>query len=175
MLLKHQWNVQNLFMYIFLYLYLHILMHYSVPRHFFIFLEKDRGREGEREKEKHQCEREALISCLSYTPSSGTEPATQAGALTGNWTRDLSLCRVTSNPLSHISQGNTCTLIKFIEYLITVCQVLFSWKRVPYFTKYFERERERRSPKRWGFFCHRKTHSVINNGIIKHCHLCKIQ
>lgn len=36
------------------------------------------------------------------------------------------------------------------------------------------RENER-SLGRWGFSCHWKTHSVLNNGIIKNCHLCKVQ
>ena len=46
----------------------------------YLFLEK--GSEGEREGEKHQCDRETLISCLSYEPQLGTEPATQACVLT---------------------------------------------------------------------------------------------
>ena len=35
----------------------------------------------------------------------GTEPATQAYALTGNQTSDLSVCRMIPNQLSHTDQG----------------------------------------------------------------------
>ena len=52
-------------------------------RHFkkkILFIFRERGREGE----KHQCERETLISCLSYALLFETELATQACALTGN-------------------------------------------------------------------------------------------
>ena len=38
-------------------------------------------------------------------PQPGTRPATQACALTGNQTWDLSVCRQVLNPLSHMSQG----------------------------------------------------------------------
>ena len=55
----------------------------------------ERGREGEREGEKHWCEERTLIGCLLYTPGPGTEGTTQAWALTGNQTVDLWLCRMT--------------------------------------------------------------------------------
>ena len=58
-----------------------------------LILERGEGRE--REGEKHQCEREASISCLSHVPQLGTEPATQACAPTANWTCDLTVYRVT--------------------------------------------------------------------------------
>ena len=48
---------------------------------FYLFAFRERGREGEREAEEQQCERDALISflsltcCLSHTPSwVGTGP-----------------------------------------------------------------------------------------------------
>ena len=37
------------------------------------------------------------MSCLSYTPHLGTEPTTQACALTGNQTGDLLLCGTMTN------------------------------------------------------------------------------
>ena len=58
----------------------------------FIYVFRERRREGEREEEKHQCERETLIGCLLYAPRQGTKPATQACTLTRNRTYDLSLC-----------------------------------------------------------------------------------
>ena len=46
----------------------------------FLFISTQRGREGEREGEKHQC------VVASHMPMLGTWPETQACALTGNWT-----------------------------------------------------------------------------------------
>ena len=40
----------------------------------FYFFILERGREGEKEGEKHQCTRETLIGCLSYAPSQGPGP-----------------------------------------------------------------------------------------------------
>ena len=60
-----------------------------------LFIFRQRGREGEREGEKHQC---VVASCI---PLLGTWLITQACALTGNWTSDpLAL-----SPLSYTSQG----------------------------------------------------------------------
>ena len=45
--------------------------------YFYLFLFRERAREGERDGEKHQCERETLIKCcLSYSHQLGTKPAT---------------------------------------------------------------------------------------------------
>ena len=38
---------------------------------------RGRGREGEREGEKHRCERETSISATLYMPQPGTKPTTQ--------------------------------------------------------------------------------------------------
>ena len=69
-----------------------------------LFLE--RGREGEREGEKHQCVRETSVGCLSSTPGLGTKPATQALALTWNRTGDISFCRMMPDTLRHSGQGS---------------------------------------------------------------------
>ena len=52
--------------------------------------------------EKHGCERETRIGCLSYALQPGTEPAAQAGALTGSRTDDLSFCFVGSYPTTPV-------------------------------------------------------------------------
>ena len=82
---------------------------------FFIDSRK-RGREGE----KHRCERETPNSCLLPTPLPGTKPATQACALTRNWTGNLSVCRMTPT--------NWATLVRagiwFLEKLIWPCRCL---------------------------------------------------
>ena len=55
-------------------------------------------------RETSVCERN--IDQLTPTqPQLGTWPTTQACALTGNQTSDLSVCRMMPNPLSHTSQG----------------------------------------------------------------------
>ena len=58
-------------------------------------------------------ERETLIGCLSYASLPGTEPTTQACALTGSRTGDLSLCRKMPNQLSHTGQGHLRTFVGF--------------------------------------------------------------
>ena len=65
-----------------------------------------RGREGEREGEKHGRERETLMGRLLHAPSQG-RPSTQARALTGNHTSDLALWEMMPNQRSHTSQGKT--------------------------------------------------------------------
>ena len=63
---------------------------------FYLFLFRERERE-EGEGEKHQCVRDILTVA--------SQPTTQACALTGNRTRDLSVLRLALNQLSHTSQG----------------------------------------------------------------------
>ena len=43
---------------------------------FYLLIFRERGREGEREGEKHECERETSIGCLSYAARPGTKSAT---------------------------------------------------------------------------------------------------
>ena len=72
----------------------------------YLFIFRERGREGEREGEKHQCVRD--INWLPLRcPKLGIWPATQACALTGNPTSDPLLCRPALNPLSHTSQNSS--------------------------------------------------------------------
>ena len=66
----------------------------------FIYFYRERGREGEREGEKHQC----VVAC--HMPPMGTQLTTQACALTGNQTGDPLVHRPALNPLSHTSQGH---------------------------------------------------------------------
>ena len=68
---------------------------------------RERRREGEREREKHECVRKTSIGCFSYAPHLGTKPATQVCVLTRNQTSDLLLCGTTPSQLSHIGQGQT--------------------------------------------------------------------
>ena len=65
----------------------------------FIYLFLERGREGESEGHKFN------VWFPLTRPVLGTWPATQACALTGNRTNNLSVCRSLLNPLSHTSQG----------------------------------------------------------------------
>ena len=63
---------------------------------FYLFF-RQKGQEGEREGEKHQC------MVASHTPPTG--PTTQACVLTGNQMGDPLIHRLALNPLSHTSQG----------------------------------------------------------------------
>ena len=77
------------------------LMAYLLILFYFLkdFMYFSKGREGERQREKHQC------VVASHTPLLGTWPATQAQALAGNWTSNPLVHRPALNPLSHTSQG----------------------------------------------------------------------
>ena len=77
---------------------------------------RERRRVGEREGEKHPCNRETLIGYHWYMPWPGTETAPQAHALTGSQTSDLLLCRMMPIQLSHIYQG--CHVILLSQNLI---------------------------------------------------------
>ena len=65
----------------------------SPPPPYFDFIYLEKRREGEREGEKHQCEREMSITCLLSMPLRGSKHTTQARALPRNQTGDLLLCR----------------------------------------------------------------------------------
>ena len=67
---------------------------------FYLLIFRERRREGEGEKQ--QC----IWSPLAQ-PLLGTQPATQAYALTGNQTGNPLICRLVLSPLSHIIQGET--------------------------------------------------------------------
>ena len=68
-------------------------------KRFYLFSERGEGREKERE-------RNINVWLPLAHPLQGTWPATQACALTGNRTGDLSARRPVLNPLSHTSQGS---------------------------------------------------------------------
>ena len=70
---------------------------------YLLFLERGKGREKERERKKQQCARDTWLPLICSQLQ--TWPTTQACALTGNWTGDLSIRRPALNPLSHTSQG----------------------------------------------------------------------
>ena len=67
-----------------------------------LFLERGEGREEEREIER---ERNINVWLPLMCPPMGTQPETQAWALTGNQTGDPLVCRLALSPLSHTSQG----------------------------------------------------------------------
>ena len=71
---------------------------------FYLFIFRQKGREGEIEGEKHQC-----VVVFHTPPPPGTWPTTQACAPTGNRTSDPLVCRPALNPLSQTSQGCTCS------------------------------------------------------------------
>ena len=64
-------------------------------KRFYLFIFRERGKGG-REGENHRCEREISISCLLQAPTQGTEPTTQACALTRN--QPMTFCFVERGP-----------------------------------------------------------------------------
>ena len=71
----------------------------------------ERRREVERNGEKQLFERETLIDFLLYRPQPRTKLATQACALTGNWTHDLLVYRLFRQPTEPHWPGLTCTFL----------------------------------------------------------------
>ena len=65
---------------------------------------RERRREEERKGEKHLCERETSIGCLSHAPGLEMEPAAPACSLAVNQTGNLSVYETTLQ-LSHMGQG----------------------------------------------------------------------
>ena len=61
--------------------FIYLLMYLSSPEdmlidfsfYFIYFIFRERGSEGKRVREKHQCERETLIGCLLHVPRQRTE------------------------------------------------------------------------------------------------------
>ena len=91
---------------------------------YFIYFFGHRGREGEKEGEKHRCERQTSIICLLYTPEPVTEPTAQACAPARNQTSNLLLCRRTPSQLSDMSQGKTNVFLKLqMETIRLSCRV----------------------------------------------------
>ena len=82
---------------------------------FYFFLFRERGTEEEREGETSMCERNVDRLPLAR-PQPETWPTTQACALTGNRTGDLSVCKPVLDPLSHPSQGSP----NYFEAVITI-------------------------------------------------------
>ena len=71
--------------------------HFFIFFRFYLFIFRESGRERE-------MERNINVWLPVAHPLLGTWPATQACALTGNWTSDPLVCRPALNPRSHISQ-----------------------------------------------------------------------
>ena len=67
------------------------LMQETFLKRFYVFIFRERGEGREKERERDIDGAEKLIGCLLHAPT----PATQACALTGNLSGDLSLCRTT--------------------------------------------------------------------------------
>ena len=72
---------------------------------YFTYLFLERGREGERERQKHQC------VVVSHTPHTGDLACPPGVCPTGNPTGNPWICRPARNPLSHTSQGHTWAFI----------------------------------------------------------------
>ena len=75
---------------------------------------RERVREGEREGEKHQ----RVVA--SHTLPTGDLARTQARALAGSQTRNLSVGRLVLNPLSHTSQGCMPSLEKYSIHVFPI-------------------------------------------------------
>ena len=77
---------------------------------FFCLCFRERGREEERGGKSINVW-EKLRSVASCTPPTGDWTATQACALTRNWTCDLPVCKTTPTQPSHSGQGNLLNVL----------------------------------------------------------------
>ena len=102
--------------------------------YWFIFGERDR--EGERKRGREALMRERNMDRLPLTwAPTGTEPTTQACALTGNWTGNLFLCGTMCNQLSHTGQGVQPFLKAPSQLFIDPLPMMSLWKpEVSHFT-----------------------------------------
>ena len=66
----------------------------------YLFIFRERGREGERDGEKHQC-----VVASHTAPTGDLDHTTQACTLTGNWTGNPLVHRPALNTLNHTRQG----------------------------------------------------------------------
>ena len=82
------------------------LLYFFLKNFIYLFLERGKGRENQRESNINVGN---IYRLPLMHPQLGTWPATQACALTGNQTGDLMVHRLALSPLSQISQG--CILI----------------------------------------------------------------
>ena len=72
---------------------------------FYLFTFRQNRRMGEREGEKHHCEKHQSVASHMH-PDWGPNPQSRHGPW--NQISDLPLCRVTPNQLSHTGQGRSC-------------------------------------------------------------------
>ena len=102
---------------------------------FYLFIFREGGREGEREREKHQC------VVASLTTPSGDLAGNQALALTGNRTSDPLVHRLVLNPLSHTSQGCivvlTCTSLMAIDVEHLFMYIVFGEMSIQILSPFF--------------------------------------
>ena len=101
-------------------------------KRFYLFVFRERGREGKRGEGKEKEKNINVWLPLKRAPL-GTWPATQAGALAGNWTGDPLVCRTLLCPLSHISQGEFNVFESSPNHAPTLwaMEILSSTKPVP--------------------------------------------
>ena len=91
--------------------YVHEMVHYcrfdaywTFQRRFYLFISRERRREGEREGAKHQCEKHQSVASL-VCPSLGLNPQPRHMCPDWNQTESLLLCEMMPNQLSHAGQG----------------------------------------------------------------------
>ena len=101
------------------------LIIYFLKGFMYLFLERGEGREKEKEG---NIDVWLLLTC----PQQGTQPTTQACALTGNRTSNPLLCSLVLSPLSHTSLGRS-----HIVYMCpSLCAYCMPIKKMVYTARY---------------------------------------
>ena len=107
--------------------YMYLLQIYFLNKILFTYFQRGRARTRNINVwEKHQ-------SVALARTQLGTRPTTQACALMGNWTRDLSVHKPAHNPLSHTSQGSNISFnnTQAITNLVSFVQVSnLTWQKI---------------------------------------------
>ena len=127
----------------------HILFYFILFYFILFYFFRERARKAERGRETLMCERKIHRLPPARTPT-GDLLATQACVLTS----DLSVCRMTPNPLNHTSQG----LPPLVTHIFKVALIDCMWKMLGEIikTKYFSRPRNllpKCSRERKQFYC----------------------
>ena len=89
----------------------------------YLIFDREGGKEKEMERNINVWEEHWSIA--SRMDPNGTKSTTQACARTGNWTGDLSLCRIVLHQLSHASQG--CYRILKLFYSLYIYYLVLFW------------------------------------------------
>ena len=87
---------------------------FLIFKDFYLYIFREKVREGKRTGEGHRCARDILINCFSHAPNWGSGPQPRHVPYLGIKHSDGLVCRPVLVPLSHTSLGNSVVLMIFV-------------------------------------------------------------